>query len=121
MARTARLEMNTTLSDHTREVAATDRAAALAFFLMDQGQSVTGQWSGRMSAADQRALFARVIGKGRIYIDGATETVEMTVSADYTGMRSTEVMQPWVAIDGGYIERRLGVGFDNRVPLEMAA
>lgn len=121
MARKARIEATATLSDHTREVAATDRAAAMAFFLMDQGLSVTGTWAGRMTAADQRALFGRVIGKGRIFIDGATETVEMTVSADYTGMRSTEVMQPWAAIDGQYVERRLGIGFDNRVPLEMAA
>jgi len=117
MACKARIEAPTRVSSFVRDVALTDRAAALAFFLLDNGASVLGTWHGRMTASDQRALFGRFIGKGRIYVDGTRETVEMTVSADYTGMRATEVLQPWAAIAGAYVERRLGVGFDNRVQL----
>lgn len=63
-----------------REAAKEDRAAALAFFLMDQDVGIFGKWKGRMRAADQRALFGQVLGKGLIVIDGDVEEVKMLVS-----------------------------------------
>lgn len=53
-----------------------DYAANLALFLQDKTGSIFGTWSGRMSAKEQRALFGRYIGKGKLYINGERETVE---------------------------------------------
>lgn len=52
-----------------------DYAANLAFFLLEKTGTIFGRWAGRMTAAEQRALFGRFIGKGTIIIDGATETL----------------------------------------------
>jgi hypothetical protein len=52
-----------------------DYAANLALFLLEKTGSVCGEYIGRMPAADQRALFGRNIGKGKIVINGATETI----------------------------------------------
>lgn len=52
-----------------------DFAASLALFLLEKTGSVLGCWAGKLSAAEQRGLFGRFIGKGRIVIDGATERV----------------------------------------------
>jgi hypothetical protein len=52
-----------------------DYAANLANFLMDEKNSVLAQWSGRMTAKQQRALFGAFLGKGLIEINGADETV----------------------------------------------
>ncbi len=52
-----------------------DYAAALALFLTTRTGSPLGNWSGRMTAAEQRALFGRNIGKGTIVIDGTAETI----------------------------------------------
>jgi hypothetical protein len=57
----------------------TDHAANLSFFLLDQTGSVFGRWTGRMSAAEQRALFGRFLGKGTLIINGTNETVAMSV------------------------------------------
>lgn len=54
----------------------TDRAANLALFLLDRKGSVFARWAGRLSAAEQRALFGRFLGKGTIIIDGAQETLK---------------------------------------------
>jgi hypothetical protein len=53
----------------------TDYAAALALFLTERKGSPLATWEGKMSAADQRALFGRYIGKGTIVIDGTSETI----------------------------------------------
>lgn len=53
----------------------TDYAANLAAFLVEKTGSVLGRWKGRMSAAEQRELFGRFLGKGQIIIDGERETV----------------------------------------------
>jgi hypothetical protein len=53
-----------------------DYAANLAFFLLEKTGTVFGRWNGRMAAAEQRALFGRFLGKGKIWIDGANETIE---------------------------------------------
>ena len=52
-----------------------DYAAQLAMFLIEKTGSVFGNWSDRMTAKEQRALFGRFIGKGRIVIDGERETL----------------------------------------------
>lgn len=53
-----------------------DYAANLAFFLQEKTGSIFGEWEGRMTAAEQRALFGRFLGKGHLWINGTTETVE---------------------------------------------
>jgi ribosomal protein L9 len=53
----------------------TDYAANLALFLQEKTGSVFGNWCGRMTANEQRELFGRFIGKGRIIIDGLNETI----------------------------------------------
>lgn len=56
-----------------------DYAANLAFFLLEKTGTVFGRFAGKMTANEQRALFGRVIGKGRIVIDGAEETISNLV------------------------------------------
>lgn len=53
----------------------TDYAARLALFLLEKTGTVLGEWSGRLSAAEQRGLFGRFIGKGLIIINGERETI----------------------------------------------
>ena len=53
-----------------------DTPANLALFLTERTGSCLNTWSGKLTAAEQRALFGRYIGKGKIWIDGANETVE---------------------------------------------
>ena len=52
-----------------------DYAANLALFLLEKTGSVLGTFKGRMKAKDQRALFGRFIGKGKIIINGEDETI----------------------------------------------
>lgn len=110
MARPADIEVPATVSQFVANVAQTDRCAALAFFLLEQGQPVTGRWKGRLRAADQRALFGFVVGKGRLFIDGARELVEMTVKVCFGQDFSTEFVQPWAALDAGKMSRDLAAG-----------
>lgn len=56
-----------------------DYAANLAHFLQDKTGSVLGSWRGHMSAKNQRALFGQFLGKGKITINGQTETVVHSV------------------------------------------
>jgi hypothetical protein len=60
----------------TKTTETTDRAAALALFLIERKGSCLATWSGRLTAAEQRALLGRFLGKGKLWIDGAAETVE---------------------------------------------
>ncbi len=50
-------------------------AGSLAIYLLEKTGSIFGVWAGRLSAAAQRALFGRYIGKGLIIIDGLNETI----------------------------------------------
>lgn len=52
-----------------------DYAANLALFLTEKTGSCLKAWAGKLTAAEQRALFGRFIGKGQIVIDGAAETI----------------------------------------------
>jgi hypothetical protein len=53
----------------------TDYAANLAIFLSEKTGSCLKTWNGKLSAAEQRTLFGRFIGKGTIVIDGTAETI----------------------------------------------
>mgnify|MGYP000287597690 CR=1 FL=1 len=57
----------------------TDYAASLALFLLDATGSIFGMWSGYLNADAQRELFGRFIGKGKIIINGADETIRNRV------------------------------------------
>jgi len=52
-----------------------DYAANLALFLLEKTGSIWGRWADYISANQQRELFGRFIGKGRIIIDGKDETL----------------------------------------------
>ena len=58
----------------------TDRPALLALFLTERTGSCLKTWSGKLTAAEQRALFGRFLGKGKLWIDGGNETIEHHVS-----------------------------------------
>lgn len=50
-----------------------------ALFLLDQTNSVLARWEGKLTAAEQRKLFGRYLGRGTIVIDGTAETVHNRV------------------------------------------
>lgn len=56
-----------------------DYAANLAMYLTEKTGSCLGIWKGRLTSAEQRALFGRFIGKGTIVINGADETIRNRV------------------------------------------
>lgn len=56
-----------------------DYAANLALFLLNETGTIFGVWSGKMSANEQRKLFGRFIGKGKIIIDGENEMISNRV------------------------------------------
>lgn len=51
----------------------TDHAANLALFLVEKTGSCLGNRKGNLPAAQQRALFGRFLGKGKLIIDGSEE------------------------------------------------
>lgn len=61
----------------------TDYGAQLALFLRARTGSIYGTWTGRMTAQEQRALFGRYFGKGRLFINGTTEQIEYTIKIDF--------------------------------------
>lgn len=66
-------------------------AAAIGFFLQENGLGLWDRWEGRMSADDQRHLFGVKLGKGRIAIDGDTETVTHYYKTCYGQNREASV------------------------------
>lgn len=52
-----------------------DYAAVLALYLLEKVGTVLGEWSGKLTANEQRALFGRAIGRGKIVINGSNETI----------------------------------------------
>ena len=56
-----------------------DYAAQLALFLVEKTGSCLGCWKGPMRAAEQRALFGRFLGKGKLIIDGSEERLAHVV------------------------------------------
>jgi hypothetical protein len=55
----------------------------LAHFLLERTGSVLKRWSGRLTAAEQRKLFGTFIGKGKLVIDGAHETIAHLVKVPH--------------------------------------
>ena len=72
-----------------------DTAAKLAIFLTEHKKSCLAMWKGKMTAAEQRALFGRFFGKGTIYIDGTLETVEHWVKTGFGGDADCTVNINW--------------------------
>jgi hypothetical protein len=60
-----------------------DYAANLAIFLTEKTGTALGRWVGKMTAAEQRALFGLYLGKGRIVIDGMQEEVSNLVTVGF--------------------------------------
>ena len=52
-----------------------DYAANLSIFLIEKTNSVFSTWTGKLTAAEQRGLFGKFIGKGKIVIDGEREII----------------------------------------------
>lgn len=51
----------------------------VTMFLLRETGSIWGTWHGRMNAKEQRKLFGKFLGKGKIYIDGYNERIDHTV------------------------------------------
>ena len=60
-----------------------DYAANLSLFLLEKTNSIFCRFVGKMTATEQRALFGRYIGKGRIVIDGEEETISNLVTVGF--------------------------------------
>lgn len=76
-----------------------DYPAALAIFLTEKTGSPLGQWSGRLTASEQRALLGRYIGKGRIVINGTAQTVSNRVRATFGRDWDDRNVTPWHALN----------------------
>jgi hypothetical protein len=75
-----------------------DYAANLALFLTEKTGSCLKSWSGRLTAAEQRALFGRFLGKGKIWIDGANETIEHHVKVCFGLDSECNFSRKWGAL-----------------------
>ncbi len=75
-----------------------DYAANLALFLVERTGSVLATWKGKMTAADQRNLFGRFIGKGKIVIDGERETIANRVSVCFGHDYDDRNVTKWAAL-----------------------
>ncbi len=76
----------------------TDYAARLALFLLEKTGSVLGRFSARLTATEQRNLFGRVIGKGKIIIDGADETIRNRVKVCFGHDYDDRNVTKWAAL-----------------------
>jgi hypothetical protein len=68
---------------YTMPATGDDPAGNLALFLTVNTGSCCGHWFGTMRAADQRRLFGRFLGKGRLTIAGDTEQLLMFVKVAF--------------------------------------
>lgn len=75
-----------------------DHAANLALFLLEQTGSIFGTYAKPMTATEQRALFGRYLGKGKIVIDGTAETVCNRVSVCFGQDYDERNVTAWVAL-----------------------
>jgi hypothetical protein len=66
-----------------------------AFFLLEKTGSVCGRWAGKLTAAEQRDLFGRVIGRGTIVIDGTAETICNRVKVCFGHDYDDRNVTPW--------------------------
>lgn len=56
-----------------------EASANMALFLLEKTGSIYGTYRGTLPASVQRAMFGTFLGKGRLTIDGSTETLTHTV------------------------------------------
>jgi hypothetical protein len=75
-----------------------DYAGVLALFLLENTGTVFGVWTGKMSAAEQRALFGRYIGKGKIVIDGEREEIANRVRVCFGADWDDRNVTKWSAL-----------------------
>lgn len=75
-----------------------DYAANLALFLTEKTGSCLKSWAGRLTAAEQRALFGRFLGKGKIRINGAEETIEHHVKVCFGTDTDCTFSRKWGAL-----------------------
>lgn len=76
----------------------TDYAASLALFLVAKTGSTLKTWAGKLTAAEQRALFGRFIGKGKIVIDGERETIANRVKVCFGADWDDRNVTAWRAL-----------------------
>lgn len=75
-----------------------DYAANLALFLVEKTGSVLKTWKGKLTAAEQRNLFGRNIGKGTIVINGEEETIANRVVVCFGHDYDDRNVTRWVAL-----------------------
>jgi hypothetical protein len=83
---------------NTKTRTAPDYAAQLALFLLERTGSIWGVYRGPMTATEQRGLFGRFLGKGRIVINGKEETVYMTRKVCFGLDSETVGTTSWAAL-----------------------
>lgn len=66
-------------------------------FLLAETGSIWGTWQGRMTYAEQRRVFGRVIGEGLITIDGLNETITHRVKVAF-GLDFEDTTSHWRAL-----------------------
>lgn len=71
----------------------------LANFLLDKTGSIFGIWNDHMLKKDQLNLFGMYLGKGNIYINGATERISHTVSRCFGTDFETTFSKMWNELD----------------------
>lgn len=62
-----------------------DIAANIALFLTERKGSCLATWKGKLSAAEQRALFGSYLGKGNFIINGSDESVTYWITVGFGG------------------------------------
>lgn len=78
----------------------TDRPALLALFLTERTGSCLKTWSGKLTASEQRALFGVYLGNGKLWIDGAAETVEHHVKVCFGADTECTMRLHWRDLGG---------------------
>jgi len=88
--------MTYTIPDYL-EPAEDDETACenLAAFILANTGNLWGRWSGHMKAADQRFLFGRFLGRGRITIDSEEELILHSRSVCFGLDRDTTHCLSW--------------------------
>lgn len=78
-----------------------DYAANLALFLLDKTGTIFGIWNGRLTASEQRNLFGRFVGKGKIIIDGERKTICNRVKVCFGWTTMTAISLPGERCNAG--------------------
>lgn len=70
-------------------------AAKIGMFLVTRTGRCNGQWSGKLLAAEQRALLGRYFGRGTLIIDGARERIRYQVERLFGAGTDTRADLAW--------------------------